>query len=54
MLKRDDYMSRRQIRERTGWSLTFIDRRLPRIKIGGKVLIPVAAFERLLNGEAAR
>lgn len=54
MFARDDYTTRRAIRERTGWSLTFIDKRLPRIKIGGKVLIPVAAFERLLNGETAR
>lgn len=52
MDKGKNYLTRKEVRERTGWSLTFIDQRLPRTKLGGKVLIPAAAVERVLNGEA--
>lgn len=48
-----NFLSRQQVRDITGWSLTFIDRNLPRRKIGGKVFISRAALERLLNGEGA-
>lgn len=47
------YMTRSEVRDRTGWSLSFIDRRLPRIKIGGKVLIPIASLEQLIRGGRA-
>ena len=43
------FVTRQDVRARTGWSLVFIDRHLPRIKIGRKVLIPVDALERLLT-----
>lgn len=49
----ENFLSRQQVREITGWSLTFIDRNLPRQKIGGKVFISRVALERLLNGESA-
>ena len=48
------FLTRAEIRKRYGWSLSFIDRRLPRVKIGGKVLVPVAALEKLLSGEEVR
>lgn len=47
------FYTRKEVRKRTGWSLTFIDRRLPRTKLGGKVLIPAATVERVLNGESS-
>lgn len=43
--------TRQKVREITGWSIGFIDRHLPRVKIGRKILIPVAALERMLSGE---
>ncbi|GEP04446.1 hypothetical protein MOX02_24840 [Methylobacterium oxalidis] len=46
-----DYLSRREVRSRTGWSLTFIDKHLQRAKIGGKVLIPATELEQLIKGE---
>lgn len=52
MDKIKNYLTRKEVKERTGWSLNFIDRQLPRTKLGGKVLIPAAAVERVLNGEA--
>lgn len=54
MDKNKDFLTRRQVKEQTGWSLNFIDRRLPRVKIGGKILIQVRELERVLNGEIAR
>lgn len=45
------FYTRQQVRDRTGWGVGFIDRHLPRVKIGRKILIPVAALERMLSGE---
>src|SRR4051812_48719997 len=44
------HVSRRHLRDETGWSMNFIDKNLPRTKIGGKVFIPVDAVSRLLGG----
>ena len=44
------FLTRQQVHDRTGWSLNFIDRHLPRVKLGRKVLIPLADFERVLKG----
>ncbi|MHB2210622.1 hypothetical protein [Methylobacterium sp. CM6257] len=49
-----NYLTRQQVREKTGWSLTFIDRHVPRTKIGGKVLIPLAELDRLLDRGTVR
>lgn len=46
----DNFLTRQQVRDRTGWSLRFIDRHLPRVTVGRKVLIPVDALNRLLSG----
>jgi hypothetical protein len=46
-------LSRQQVRDMTGWSFTFIDKNLPRRKIGGKVFISRVALERLLSGEGS-
>ncbi len=54
MDKNKDFLTRKQVKERTGWSLNFIDCRLPRVKIGGKILIPVRELERVLSGETVR
>lgn len=47
----DNFLIRQKFREQTGWSIGFIDRHLPRVKIGRKIVIPVAALERALSGE---
>lgn len=52
MDKIKNFFTRKEVKDRTGWSLNFIDKRLPRTKIGGKVLIKVAVVERVLNGES--
>lgn len=44
------YLTRRQVREMFGFSLNFIDKRLPRTKVGGKILINVEALKALLAG----
>lgn len=46
----DNFLTRQQVRDRTGWSLRFIDKHLPRVKVGRKVVIPVDALERMLSG----
>ncbi len=45
-------LTRKEVKDRTGWSLNFIDKRLPRTKIGGKVLIKAVVVERVLRGES--
>lgn len=45
-----DLLTRKEVRTRTGWSLSFIDKRLPRVKIGGKVLIPASDLDKVLKG----
>lgn len=45
------FLTRKEVQTQTGWSLSFIDRRLPRIKVGGKVLIPASDLARVLKGE---
>lgn len=49
MEKNKDFLTRKQVKERTGFSMNFIDYRLPRVKIGGKILIPVQDLERMLR-----
>ncbi|WP_162561418.1 hypothetical protein [Methylobacterium terrae] len=46
----NNFLTRQQVRDRTGWSLRFIDQHLPRVTVGRKVLIPVDALNRLLSG----
>ncbi|MCC0805955.1 hypothetical protein FPV16_06910 [Methylobacterium sp. W2] len=46
----NNFVSRQQVRKMTGWSLTFIDRHLPRIKIGGKIFISLAEVSKRLKG----
>lgn len=42
------FLTRQDVREMTGWSLVYIDKYIPRTKVGGKVLIPTDALESLL------
>ena len=44
------FLTRKQVHERYGFSLGYIDKHLPRVKVGRKVVIPVAALDRLLSG----
>ena len=54
------FLTRQEVRKMTGFSLVFIDRHFPRLKVGGKVLIPADALDNILvvgnplfRGEAA-
>ncbi|MCY1642129.1 helix-turn-helix domain-containing protein [Methylorubrum sp. SL192] len=49
--KEKEFYTRKEVQERLGCSLAFIDKRLPRIKIGGKIFVPAVDLERLLKGE---
>ena len=49
-----NYLTRQQVREKTGWSLAFIDRHVPRTKIGGKVLISLVELDQLLERGTVR
>ncbi|MGY6282639.1 hypothetical protein ACXIT0_07060 [Methylorubrum extorquens] len=51
MSNNKNFLTRKEVQAQTGWSLSFIDRRLPRIKVGGKVLIPASDLARVLKGE---
>jgi hypothetical protein len=48
---RSSYLTRREAKVATGFSMGFIDRHFPKVRVGGRVLIPVAALQRLLAGE---
>lgn len=47
---REDLLTRQDVREMTGWSLVFIDKHLPRFKVGGKVFFRAEAVKALLSG----
>jgi hypothetical protein len=51
MSELEKFLTRQEIHKQYGWSMNYIDRHLPRVKIGGKVLISADALQRLLRGD---
>ncbi|MFE1602994.1 hypothetical protein [Methylobacterium sp. ID0610] len=47
---RSTYLTRCEAAAATGFSKNFVDRHFPKVRIGRRVLIPVAALQKLLAG----